>query len=598
MADSSKHTSVIGFFNYYRKIVGYKLYVYVVLNFLVGLLDGIGLTLFIPLLYLSTNTKSDNQSLGKLQFLVDLIEKTGFQLTLTVALIMMVSIFCLKGILSYIRTILFSKIQLASTRKIRFRLVEGLRDTSYIGFSKIDSGVIQNNMTGETGRLVQSLILYFFTLQNVIMVITYLGLAFLSNWQFALLVLLGGLITNFIFRYLNIYTKKYANRLSQIGKNFQAFLLQNINHFKYLKATNYIAPYQEKIKKEIELSEENQYKIGKITAISDSLREPLIIVVIVFVIIVQINLMGGNMPSMMASLLLFYRSLSYLTVMQSYWNRFLTNIPGLTSVEEMLSEFKKSSEVEKTKTVESIEKITLNNISLQYDQHLVLDQINLSIQPKTSIALVGESGAGKTSLANVICGLVAPSSGEIFFKEKENLADYNINSFREHVGYITQESVIFDDTLYNNITFWAPKTPENLEKFKKAIQLSSLEEFLAFHKNDENLPLGNNGILISGGQKQRISIARELYKNPQLLIMDEATSALDSETEMIIKDNIDSLKGKFTMVIIAHRLSTIKDVDVIYLLDQGKIIASGNYAELYQNSERFRKMAMMQDMNR
>ncbi|AZI70614.1 peptidase domain-containing ABC transporter [Cloacibacterium normanense] len=598
MADSSKHTSVIGFFNYYRKIVGYKLYVYVVLNFLVGLLDGIGLTLFIPLLYLSTNTKSDNQSLGKLQFLVDLIEKTGFQLTLTVALILMVIIFFLKGILSYIRTILFSKIQLASTRKIRFRLVEGLRDTSYIGFSKIDSGVIQNNMTGETGRLVQSLILYFFTLQNVIMVITYLGLAFLSNWQFALLVLLGGLITNFIFRYLNIFTKKYANRLSQIGKNFQAFLLQNINHFKYLKATNYIAPYQEKIKKEIELSEENQYKIGKITAISDSLREPLIIIIIVIVIIVQINIMGGNMPSMMASLLLFHRSLSYLTSMQSYWNRFLTNIPGLNSVEEMLSEFKKSSEAEKPKIVESIEKIILTNISLQYDQHLVLDHINLSIQPKTSIALVGESGAGKTSLANVICGLVAPSSGEIFFKEKENLADYNINSFREHVGYITQESVIFDDTLYNNITFWAPKTPENLEKFKKAIQLSSLEEFLAFHKNDENLPLGNNGILISGGQKQRISIARELYKNPQLLIMDEATSALDSETEMIIKDNIDSLKGKFTMVIIAHRLSTIKDVDVIYLLDQGKIIASGNYAELYQNSERFRKMAMMQDMNR
>lgn len=597
MADSSKHTSVIGFFNYYRKIVGYKLYVYVVLNFLVGLLDGIGLTLFIPLLYLSTNTKSDNQSLGKLQFLVDLIEKTGFQLTLTVALILMVIIFFLKGILSYIRTILFSKIQLASTRKIRFRLVEGLRDTSYIGFSKIDSGVIQNNMTGETGRLVQSLILYFFTLQNVIMVITYLGLAFLSNWQFALLVLLGGLITNFIFRYLNIFTKKYANRLSQIGKNFQAFLLQNINHFKYLKATNYIAPYQEKIKKEIELSEENQYKIGKITAISDSLREPLIIIIIVIVIIVQINIMGGNMPSMMASLLLFHRSLSYLTSMQSYWNRFLTNIPGLNSVEEMLSEFKKSSEAEKPKIVESIEKIILTNISLQYDQHLVLDHINLSIQPKTSIALVGESGAGKTSLANIICGLVAPSSGEIFFKEKENLADYNINSFREHVGYITQESVIFDDTLYNNITFWAPKTPENLEKFKKAIQLSSMEEFLAFHKNDENLPLGNNGILISGGQKQRISIARELYKNPQLLIMDEATSALDSETEMIIKDNIDSLKGKFTMVIIAHRLSTIKDVDVIYLLDQGKIIASGNYAELYQNSERFRKMAMMQDMN-
>lgn len=598
MQDANRHTSIIGFFNYYRKIVGFKLYVYVFLNFLVGLLDGIGLTMFIPLLYLSTNSKSDNQTLGKLQFLVDVIEKSGYKLTLSVALFIMVNVFSLKGILSYIRTLLFNKIQLESTKKIRFKLVEGLRDISYNGFSKIDSGVIQNNMTGETGRLVQSLILYFYSLQSVIMLLTFITLAFLSNWQFALFVAIGGFLTNFIFKYLNIYTKRYANRLSQIGKNFQAFLLQNIQHFKYLKATNYIYPYQDKIKKEIELSETTQYKIGKVTAISDNLREPLIILVITIVILVQIKLMGGNMPSMLASLLLFYRSLTYLATMQSYWNRFLTNIPGLVTVENMLNDFKDSVEPHQSKLVERIEEISLKNVSLKYDKHQVLENINLEIHPKTSIALVGESGAGKTSLANVICGLIAPSSGEIYFSENKNLADYNINSFRNHVGYITQESVIFDDTLYNNVTFWAPKTPENVENFWNAIKLSSLEDFLKFHKNDENLPLGNNGILISGGQKQRISIARELYKNPELLIMDEATSALDSETEMIIKDNIDSLRGKFTMVIIAHRLSTIKDVDIIYLLDQGKIISSGNYQELYNKSERFRKMVVMQDMNK
>lgn len=598
MQDANRHTSILGFFEYYRKIVGLKLYVYVALNFLVGLLDGIGITLFIPLLYLSTNSKNNGNSLGKLQFLVNVIEKSGYKLNLSLALFIMVTVFSLKGVLSYFRNILFNKIQLQSTKRIRFKLVEGLRDISYNGFSKIDSGVIQNNMTGETGRLVQSLILYFYALQSVIMLIPYVILAFLSNWQFALFVAIGGILTNFIFRYLNIFTKRYANRLSQIGKNFQAYLLQNIQHFKYLKATNYIIPYQEKIKKEIELSEVTQYKIGKVTAISDNLREPLIIIIITVVIFVQINLMGGNMPSMLASLLLFHRSLSYLANMQSYWNRFLTNIPGLVTVENMLNDFKDSVEPHQSKLVENIEEISLKNVSLKYDKHQVLENINLDIKPKTSIALVGESGAGKTSLANVICGLIAPSSGEIYFSENKNLADYNINSFRNHVGYITQESVIFDDTLYNNVTFWAPKTPENIENFWNAIKLSSLEDFLKFHKNDENLPLGNNGILISGGQKQRISIARELYKNPELLIMDEATSALDSETEMIIKDNIDSLRGKFTMVIIAHRLSTIKDVDIIYLLDQGKIISSGNYQELYNKSERFRKMVVMQDMNK
>lgn len=598
MEETKKNTSVLGFFNYYRKIVGFKIYIYLVLNFLVGLLDGIGLTLFIPLLYLSTNTKSDEHSLGKLQILVDAIEKSGFQLTLTFTLVIMVLVFSLKAILSYTRTILFSKIQLASTKKIRIKLVDGLRDVSYVGFSKIDSGVIQNNMTGETGRLVQSLILYFMTIQNVVMVVTYLILAFSSNWQFAFLVLIGGLITNFIFKYLNIYAKKYANKVSQIGKNFQAYLLQAINHFKYLKATNYIEPYQEKIKREIELSEENQYKIGKISAISDSLREPLIIIIIVSVILIQINVMGGNMPSMMASLLLFHRSLNYLTSMQSYWNRFITNVPGLESVESMLTDFRKNTETIRIKKIDEIETISLKNVNLIYDKHLVLDKINLTIKPKTSIALVGESGAGKTSLANIICGLTSPNSGELYFKDQENIADYNINSYREKVGYITQESVIFDDTLYNNITFWAPKTSENLDNFWEAIKLASLEEFMKFHKNNEDLPLGNNGILISGGQKQRISIARELYKKPQLLILDEATSALDSETEMIIKDNIDSLKGKFTMVIIAHRLSTIKDVDEIYLLDKGKIISSGSYKELIENSDRFRNMVMIQNTHR
>lgn len=449
-------------------------------------------------------------------------------------------------------------------------------------------------MTTETGRLVQALILYFSSVQSIVMLLTYVMLAFFTNWQFAIMVAIGALCTNFIYKYLNEATKRNARKLSSIGRNFQAYLIQTITYFKYLKATDYFNDYEKKLKKEILDSEHTQYKIGKISAISDSLREPLIIFVIACVIFLQIKFFGGNMPSILAALLLFYRSLNYLATMQNFWNRFISNIPGLESVEDMITRFKNYFEPNRNLTVAKINNISLHNISLSYENLKVVDDITINIIEKTSVAFIGESGAGKTTLANIICGLIQADSGTFIFDKDKNLDLYDLNSYRKHVGYITQESVIFDDTLYNNITFWQPKTPENLEKFWKTIEMASLTNFVMSFNEKEDTPLGNNGILISGGQKQRISIARELYKDSELLIMDEATSALDSETEKIIKDNIDALHGKYTMVIIAHRLSTIKNVDIIYMMKKGKIIEYGSYEELYSKSEKFRNMVELQ----
>ena len=180
--------------------------------------------------------------------------------------------------------------------------------------------------------------------------------------------------------------------------------------------------------------------------------------------------------------------------------------------------------------------------------------------------------------------------------DEKSLYEANLSSYRNKIGYITQEPVIFNDTLFNNVSFWAEKTPESIDKFYKVMDMVSLRSFVEELENKEDSFLGNNGILVSGGQKQRISIARELYKDVELLIMDEATSALDSETERHIKDNIDMLHGKFTMVIIAHRLSTIKNVDKVYLLEKGEIVNSGNYIELTKSSEKFRKMVELQEL--
>lgn len=595
MSTNKDTTSGIGFFKYFKNIIGWHIYGYIISNLLVGLLDGLGLAMFIPLLAIATNSDVGNESLGQLQVVVDFIENLGLELNLITALSFMIGLFILKSIIYFLRSLYMSKIRLYVMRKIRFELVSKLKNLSYQGFTILESGKIQNNMVGESGRLVGAMGTYLNSIQHVVMLLTYVSLAFLSNWKFAIMVGIGGVFTNLFYNHINKITKEYSRKQVFIGHDFNGFLIQAINNFKYLKATNRFINYEKKLKENILKSEEITYKIGKIGAFAESLREPTIIIVIASVILIQVHILEGSFTSILASLLLFYRSLAHLVTLQNTWNGFIGSSASLESIEDLKSNLDTYAEPENKTAIPGITHIEVKDIEMIYNNRKVIDNISFTIPTNKSIAFVGESGAGKTTLANIICGLQAPVKGDIIINN-QSLYHSNLESFRDKVGYITQESVIFDDTVFNNVTFWDEKTPENLEKFRHTMVLVSMKSFLEDLELKEDTPLGNNGILISGGQKQRISIARELYRDVELLIMDEATSALDSEIEKYIKENIDALQGKCTMVIIAHRLSTIKNVDTIYLLDKGKILDSGNFSELINKSERFKKMVELQEV--
>jgi len=157
--------------------------------------------------------------------------------------------------------------------------------------------------------------------------------------------------------------------------------------------------------------------------------------------------------------------------------------------------------------------------------------------------------------------------------------------------------VIFNDTIFNNVTFWAEPTPEVYERCWEVINMASLKEFVESKPLKELTKLGDHGILISGGQKQRISIAREMFKQVEVLVLDEATSALDSETELVIQENIEKLHGQFTIIVIAHRLSTIKNVDNIFLLENGRVVTSGDFDTMVKKSEKFKRMVSLQGLS-
>jgi subfamily B ATP-binding cassette protein MsbA len=300
-----------------------------------------------------------------------------------------------------------------------------------------------------------------------------------------------------------------------------------------------------------------------------------------------------KLGSILISLLMIYRALAYLVSMQNAWNGFLSSSGAIVSINELYKDFQENKERTEGAFLDKIEKISLKNVGLTIGKTVILDNVSIDIEKNQTIGFVGESGSGKTSLINIISSLIKPTSGLLLYNSRD-VNETDLQLLRNRVGYITQEPVIFDDNIFNNVTFWDTKNEASIEKFWQVIEMVNLKEFVESIPNKEETRVGNNGIMISGGQKQRISIARELYKGIDLLIMDEATSALDTETEKIIKDNIDALSGRLTILIIAHRLSSIKNADLIYLMNKGKIISSGTFDELYKNSSYFKNIVDLQ----
>jgi len=597
VSEKRENTSLLGFLKFFRKLLGVRLYLYIVFNIVVSLLDGLGLAMFIPLIGFATGGMDTTESLGRLNFIPDLFKQMGINLSLSKTLAVIVVIFSLKAILVYLRQLFFIKLRLKALKDIRNNLIDHLDSVNYLYFSKTEPGKIQFNMVGETTRLIQTMTSYIRVLQHIVIVATYLTLAVFTNWQFSILVIIGALSSNIIYKKINSATKKEAKKISGHGNVFNNYLIQALQNFKYLKSTNTFQQYKQKLKASIHSFEYSNFRLGRLNAIAESLREPLIIIIISVMLVFQIKVIHGDVGGILVSLLFFYRGLSHLVQMQNDWNLFLSNSASVAALEGLKNDFAENSEPKQLMTYEypELNSVELRNISVTLGNRKILNEINCTIDHKATIALVGQSGAGKTTLANVLIGLIPPDSGQILVNGTI-IDQSHLTAFRKKIGYITQEPVMFDDTIFNNITLWDTPSTESLERFYECLHLVHLTTFINELPNKENTKLGTSGIQISGGQKQRVSIARELYRNVDLLVMDEATSALDSETEVIIKDNIEALQGKYMLVIIAHRLSTIKNADKIFIMSQGKIVASGTYSELLSSSSKFKKMIELQEI--
>lgn len=584
-------------FMFFYRYIGKGMYVTLFGSMLVAVLDGIGLTMFLPLLKVADGggqAGSDTDDMGDMSVVVDTMTDLGISLDILNILLLMVVFFTLKGVAkfgaSYYRVVLNQRF----ANKLRLRIMRLLADYDYSAFTKGDSGRIQNTFSAEVQRLNSAFRNYFVMLQQAIMTLVYVVLAYAANPKFAIIVAVGGVLSNLAFSQIYKNTEVASREISNKMHRFQGFLIQSVTSFKFLKATGLIQDYKKRIDNSIVGIEQEQRRVGLLGAMASALREPLVVLVVVVGILIQVMVFEESIGLIILSLLFFYRGLGSLVAMQNYYNSFLGSAGAIENMVEFIDELERDTEHTGDIRKEVLNsQISMRDLSYSYEDERVLHNITFDIKKNETVGLVGESGSGKTTLVNIICGLLKVEPGMLLIDGTDSTR-VDLRTFRRTIGYVTQEAQVFTDSIFNNITFWDEWTPDNEAKAWRALELAHADGFVRNLPAGLQTEIGINGVNLSGGQRQRISIARELYRDVSILVMDEATSALDSQSEYMIQENIESLSGSYTMIVIAHRLSTIRNADKIVYLQPGGNYQIGTFESLTNDSETFRRLVALQ----
>lgn len=577
----------------YYILLGNKMFLYLVTTIIPAFLDGIGITMIVPLLNLVVDDKTYQSTENNSDIAYILLQRFNIEITLNNILLFILCIYFFKFIVSFSNSTFRSYLISLVVKKTRYRMYSQLTNLDFSIMQQKSTGFYTNLAGVQLNQYISGFayLALFFT--ALLTAISYLAFSFFIDFKFSLLASISGGLFSLIFILLNKKIKSLSIKNTNNESQITSYFIETIQSFKYLKSTNGFNLFLDKLEGQIE-------QIRKQTFASESLRgffmaisEPLIILLICFFIFFQVSVLGSSLVGMLLSIFLFHRALTNIMVTQKDW-QFLMNISGgIITVSEQLKHTKQHEEKDGSIQLdENINVIEFKNVTFAYNNHKAVNNVSLKITGKSSVAFVGESGAGKTTLADLCTLLYTPTEGEIFVNNTP-ATQLNLQSYRSKIGLVTQDVYLYDDTIANNIALWAEYDEKKLiEACKQAHALDFIKQL----PEGFNTQIGDRGLRLSGGQKQRLSLARELYKKPSLLILDEATSALDSESESFIKETLDSLKGSITIIMIAHRLSTIKEANQVIVLKNGRINDIGTFDELANRDSYFQKIIQYQQL--
>ena len=515
--------------------------------------------------------------------------------SLKVLCLTILGVFFVKNIFLYLKNILLYMVQLNIVKDIRDKLYNHIQKLSLGYFNKEKSGTITSVIINDVEQLQGALSVAFQKLfVEPINILTFATLLFIISWKLALIAIviipLAGVAIITIGKSIRRKSRRTQKKIAEIMQ----ILSENLSSIRIVKA---FVNEKEEIKK-FSRETTNYLSLHLKRARLDLIAAPItesfgVIIGVVLLwyggseVILQRGLIAEDFIRfilILFSILGPIKQLSNVNIRIQAGAASAERIFNLLDTEPQIVEINNPTKLQNFKN-----EVVFKNVNFEYfaGDGPVLDNINFSIKKGEVVALVGPSGSGKSTIADLIPRFYDVNSGSIMF-DGEDIKNASLASLRNNLGIVSQEVVLFNDTIRNNIAYAQPNKEES--EIRKAAEAANALEFIEKTQDGFDTVVGERGVKLSGGQKQRLAIARALLKNPSILILDEATSALDTESEKKVQKAIESLMKDRTALVIAHRLSTVQNADKIIVIEKGVVVENGSHSELYEKNGLYRRL--------
>jgi subfamily B ATP-binding cassette protein MsbA len=537
------------------------------------------------------------------EWLYEMIKTPGGSITALVVI-------CIVVFVAILLKNLFAYLSMYFLNPIRNRILNDMRSSMYgkilclpVGyFNEQRKGDIMSKLSNDLGDVEGSTISVLESVfrEPITILLFFIYMIILSPQLTVFLIIflpIAGFILGRIGRSLK---KENTNVLQQFGRLFST-IEETLGGIRIIKAFNAEDKMQQKFESENDAMYHLKNKANRRRDLASPVSEALGITAVLCILWYGGRMVLSNDASFtlnagdfLAYIAIFTQLIQPLKGLSNASYNMQKGAASIDRIESLINEHVEIMDIPGAKTLETFNtSIELKNVSFGYADHPILKNINLTIEKGKTIALVGSSGAGKSTLVDLIPRFIDAGDGEVLI-DGVNIKNYTLNSIRHQMGIVTQEAILFNDSIANNIALGKDDATE--AEIQNAARIANAESFITKKEDSYNTNIGDRGLKLSGGERQRLTIARAVLKNPPILILDEATSSLDTESERLVQDAINNLMNNRTSIVIAHRLSTIRHADEIIVLQKGEIVERGTHDSLIQQNGFYKKLVTMQEV--
>ncbi len=557
----------------------------IVLGFISGLLGSVGITAIIPLFYIISN--EENPALdGVTEIITSFFSFLHIPLKPSLLLAFIILLFLAKAIVTFVAKWISEKMSAHYTESVRKQIFKKSLHASWGYLLNQKTSTVERTIMDDTEKSGQIMT----EITNIILaltsIITYGVVAFSVSPMAALLTLPAGALLFIFFKRFFAIVRKLVETVIKIDRKTTHYILEHLSGIKTVKTAGAEEPVIKNAWHYFEELTNIRIKFvtyDQITALS---FEPLSVIIVACLFFISYHAPGFNIAAFAATIYLVQKIFSFIQIFQSRIQILNKIVPNLATVKDLLKMLDQNAESKTGSKAFVFDKsLSFDHVTLCYEEGKpVLDDVSFSITKGSCAGLIGRSGAGKTSVADVILRLFHPNEGQVML-DGTKAEEISLSYWRKNIVYVTQDAFLLNNTISENIRFYDDEITD--EDIVEAAKRANIFETIMRLPNQFATNVGERGVKLSGGQKQRVALARALARKPSLLILDEATSALDNESEQYIQETLNSIRGSVTILLIAHRFSTVTNTDHIITLENGKLIEQGDPQKLLENPDSY-----------